>query len=301
MILREEQILQSFAKIKIWRRGDERAPHKPLLLLYALARLQQGERWLSYAQLRPIVGQLLTEFGPPRQTTLLYPFQYLETDGFWTYYPRRPRRFTETALVTDHIFAGFTTEVYQELAKNRGLVQSAAKLLLEKNFPASIQEDIATALNLDLEPITKLKLVAEKGKKRRDPAFRDRVLQAYEYRCAVCGFDVRLGLAPVALEAAHIKWHQFSGPDLEVNGLALCSLHHKLFDRGAFTLEADAGEQYVLRVSQAAHGSSGFDEWLLRYHDQRLREPQSPAYLPKREFAGWHLREVFKGEMRYSG
>ena len=37
----------------------------------------------------------------------------------------------------------------------------------------------------------------------------------------------------VGLEAAHIRWHQFSGPDINENGLALCSIHHRLFERGA--------------------------------------------------------------------
>jgi HNH endonuclease len=58
------------------------------------------------------------------------------------------------------------------------------------------------------------------------------VLTAYEYRCAVCGFDVRLGSVSIALDAAHIRWHQAGGADLEKNGLALCVLHHKTFDLG---------------------------------------------------------------------
>ena len=49
-------------------------------------------------------------------------------------------------------------------------------------------------------------------RRRRDPAFRERVLMAYQYRCAVCGYDLRLGTQQVALEAAHIKWHQAGGP-----------------------------------------------------------------------------------------
>jgi putative restriction endonuclease len=39
------------------------------------------------------------------------------------------------------------------------------------------------------------------------------VLTAYEFRCAVCGFDVRLGAASIALDAAHIRWRQAGGPD----------------------------------------------------------------------------------------
>ncbi|NLJ81412.1 MAG: hypothetical protein GX335_10370 [Firmicutes bacterium] len=60
-------------------------------------------------------------------------------------------------------------------------------------------------------------------------------MEAHECPWAVCGFNIRIGTSPVGLEASHIKWRQFSGPDLEINGLALCSLHHRLFDRGAFT------------------------------------------------------------------
>jgi len=60
------------------------------------------------------------------------------------------------------------------------------------------------------------------------------VLTAYEWRCAVCGFDVQLGAIPIALDAAHIRWHQANGPDTERNGLALCALHHKTFDLGVF-------------------------------------------------------------------
>ena len=40
-----------------------------------------------------------------------------------------------------------------------------------------------------------------------------RVLVAYEYCCAVWGFDVRLGLVWVALGAAHIRWHQAGIPE----------------------------------------------------------------------------------------
>jgi putative restriction endonuclease len=121
------------------------------------------------------------------------------------------------------------------------------------------------------------------------------VLTAYEYRCAVCGFDVRLGAVPVALDAAHIRWHQAGGPDEESNGLALCVLHHKLFDLGAFTLDA----AHCLLVSDQAHGSAGFDEALLRHHGMAVRQAQRPVWRPRAEHLAWHGREVFKGQARH--
>jgi len=53
---------------------------------------------------------------------------------------------------------------------------------------------------------------------------------------AVCAYDLKLGPNILGLEAAHIKWQQAEGPDTEENGLALFVLHHKLFERRAFTL-----------------------------------------------------------------
>jgi putative restriction endonuclease len=36
----------------------------------------------------------------------------------------------------------------------------------------------------------------------------------------------------VGIEAAHIRWFNFGGPDELTNGLALCFRYHKHLDRG---------------------------------------------------------------------
>jgi putative restriction endonuclease len=120
------------------------------------------------------------------------------------------------------------------------------------------------------------------------------VLTAYEYRCAVSGFDVRLGSVSIALDAAHIRWHQAGGPDHESNGLALCVLHHKMFDLGAFTVSGDG----ALLVSDQAHGTEGFHEALMRHHGKAVRPPQRREWKPARDSLTWHAREVFKGAAR---
>src|SRR5690606_34370718 len=99
----------------------------------------------------------------------------------------------------------------------------------------------------------------------------------------------------VGVEAAHIKWHQAGGPDIEENGIALCSLHHKLFDRGVFTLNSER----KFLVSEYANGGEGFDEWVMKYHGQFIRHPVSQNYNPNNVFLDWHVREVFKGPSRY--
>ena len=72
------------------------------------------------------------------------------------------------------------------------------------------------------------------------------------------------------MEAAHVRWHCYDGPDELANGLALCSLHHKALDRGALGLTEDGRVQ----ISSDLHGSEMVELLLLRYTGQPLRLPQ---------------------------
>jgi hypothetical protein len=65
--------------------------------------------------------------------------------------------------------------------------------------------------------------------------FRDDVLRAYGYRCAVTGTD-----APWALEAAHIRPHAETGTSIVCNGLALRADIHCLFDVGDLRIDPDS-------------------------------------------------------------
>ena len=47
--MNETKIYELFNSITVWRRGGQRAPNKPLLLLMALAKLQSGyDRLIPY-------------------------------------------------------------------------------------------------------------------------------------------------------------------------------------------------------------------------------------------------------------
>src|SRR5262249_24164345 len=166
------------------------------------------------------------------------PFWRLQNDRVWTVATpgELPRKTGDdiprvTALRSPEVRAGFAPDVQAALRGDPSLVTDIAARLLERHFPESIHSDVLQAVGLTLgtTPIDR----------KRDPRFRQKVLIAYEWRCAVCGFDVRLGTVSIALDAAHIRWHHAGGPDTEVNGLALCVLHHKTFDLGAFTLHRE--------------------------------------------------------------
>ena len=276
-----------------WR---ERAPHKPLLVLYAIGKLLRGEdRLISYTDdIEENLENLLREFGPRRDSyNPQFPFWRLQNDGIWEVSDANNIRQTASgdAFITDlrnyNVSGGFNETISEKLQNDSELTFEIVRSLLDAHFPSSLHEDILQAVNIELP------LQAFDARIRRHN-FRANILRAYEYKCAICGFDVKLGTLPIALEASHIKWHRAGGPDTEVNGLALCSLHHKLFDRGVFTLSA----QLEVLVSEYANGSVGFDEWLMKFHNQKIHFPQRSTYRPHESFTEWHLKEVFKGPYR---
>lgn len=68
----------------------------------------------------------------------------------------------------------------------------------------------------------------------REIGFRSRVLVAYGQSCAMCGVQLRLLDAAHILPAAHPE--STDGTD---NGVALCALHHRAFDRTLVTFDAE--------------------------------------------------------------
>ncbi len=296
------ELLKCFSNVTVWKKGNKRAPHKPLLILYMLGRLQRGKTGtVSFDEIDKSVGKLLDEFGPPRKTQPIYPFWYLQNDGLWQLTNIEPSQNgtlgpcpTKAFIKSRDAHGRFPADIEKALTSEPETLRRIVSGLMEANFPATLHSDILQATGLNIESCNIPHEIPSDSKRIRDPHFRERILKAYEYRCAVCGFSVRLGNASVGLEAAHIKWHQAGGPDEECNGLALCALHHSLFDRGAFSLNNDR----KLIVSENAYGNKGFDEWLMRFHGTTIHPPQRSSYLPNGDFTQWHINEVFKGNPR---
>lgn len=289
--------LKAVGNLRVWRQAGKRAPHKPLLLLYALGRFQDGQSDLPFAQVANDLGTLLRDYGPSNPTAPLSPFYYLEP-ALWDngvpadLKPRRgePRK---RDLIDRGIAGRLRPDVQHLLTESPDLIGAAAHTLADAHFPESIQDDLLRAVGLDIVAPD----WAWGRRRRRDPGFRDAVLAAYEYRCAVCDFDLAIGRDVVGLEGAHVRWVQANGPDAVSNGLALCVLHHKLFDLGAWGLDPDRR----VRVSDCVHGRSRAAGDLFDLHGAPLRRPVQDDQLPDPAHIQWHGREVFRGRPRPEG
>jgi putative restriction endonuclease len=286
------EIRDRFHKLGVWESGDERAPYKPLLLLYILGRyLSGGERLVEFQDLDAELLQLFKEFGPPRKSYhTVYPFWYLQTNEIWqvvgadNYQARKGKAGEPTKkwLRENRISGGLRSDVFRLVTTDRAFLQEIVNDLLQGHFRDTVHDALLAAVGLEQVSILRAK---------RDPKFRQLVLLEYGYRCAVCEFDARISETLVGIEAVHIREHQSGGPSTINNGMALCSLHHQLFDRGAFTLTTNR----LVEVSKHVNGGESTNSLVKKYHSRPLPILDDPNAAPALEFIDWHRSEVFRG------
>ena len=275
---------------------DARAPYKPLLLLWLIGRLAAGQpAEVSFKEAELDLKLLMHRYRLGRSVRVAYPFVYLgQNRELWRVedsngddVTRRPQATKESPVFLREEAAGALTPEF-ELALHDPEVRSAVvNALLHMEFPETLHEEILDDVGLGF--------VVTPVPSRRDPNFKSTVLLAYENRCSFCGFSGSLRDALVGVDAAHVKMRSHSGPDRIDNGLALCVLHHRLFDRGALGL----GEDRRILVSQ--HMMVREDESPVPVKDLAgapMRLPQSGYEIPAASFIEWHYRNLFVGPER---
>ena len=113
-----EELKNRISKLSIWKQGGVRAPHKPLLILYALGRLQDhSSKLLSYEDVRNKLKDLLKEFGLKRKSYHPEePFIRLTKDGIWRLsVDSNSVNYSDKWLLTNGIHGGFNEDIYSLL------------------------------------------------------------------------------------------------------------------------------------------------------------------------------------------
>ncbi len=146
-----------FKAISAWKKARRRAPHKPLLLLLALGRLQRGEdRLVRFGELEDRLYSLLDSFGRTgnkQQPDL--PFWHLCSDKLWEIpsadeLPRHKggkRPFLEPLRAAA---GGFPQELQTALEANPEMVAEIADAILIEHFPPTYHHRLLAEVGLTL-------------------------------------------------------------------------------------------------------------------------------------------------------
>lgn len=288
------EVLERLTHLRQHQQDGKRSPHKPLLVLIALGQFAQtGSSKIEWNVVEERLGRLLAEYGPPRRGAPHpeFPFTRLRSDLVWQLSRDVPND-SLSSLREEPISGQFVDDIEAALELDPGLVAQVARYLVEEQFPLTIAPDVLSVVGLDPDLVFRASghPPAKQEIRKRSSQWRYQILEAWDRSCAFCGFDGQSDGAPVGIEAAHVRWFNFGGPDDLDNGLALCSLHHKLFDRGVLGL--DRGETVVVSSTFSARTAEG--KRLYELHGRELR-PRPGTKLPSAAHVSWHADEVFKG------
>ncbi|MFD7729675.1 HNH endonuclease [Kitasatospora phosalacinea] len=277
-------------------RGGGRAPHKPLLLLWLVDRLAaSGNSETRYEEAAEPVGRLIAQYAEARSVPdgerAALPFRLLEaelwaaTDAFSGPLPAHAghRRLLDLGA------RGRLHPAVEELLHQQPVRDRVRTLLLAEVGGAGTGGTLEQSLRDALPPAEPR--YRQETRRVRDSRFAGALLPLYGHTCAVCGFGGLLDGVPVGVQAAHVHAHADGGPDVVQNGIALCGLHHALFDYGALGLS----EELTLMVSPRFVGGEGHGGTPVAGLDGApVRQPREAAHRVGREYVGWHTKNVFR-------
>ncbi|MEY4322294.1 MAG: hypothetical protein RL410_75 [Actinomycetota bacterium] len=268
-----------------------RKPNKPLLLLLSLSKLAlDGTSELKWTEIEAKLNELLEQFGQRAdERSAAYPFTLLTNDGIWHVSEGVNPNASPKQLQTLDASGALDSPIENWLLVKRSNLMQAARAIAERQFPDTLIMEVLSLVGLDPYEVMSAAKYLVDGDRKRDPKWPPLILENWNFSCAFCGYDGKLNGSPVAIEAAHIHWFSSGGPDDADNGLALCSLHHKLLDRGVIGFV----DQATLRVSPKFTSHADYSPLVSDLHGLEMK-PLVASVLPKIEYINWHTANVYK-------
>ncbi len=128
----------------------------------------------------------------------------------------------------------------------------------------------------------------------RSRGFRQAVIQAYDFRCALCGLKINSPDGKIwEAQAAHIVPHSANGKDDILNGMSLCRLHHWAFDTGWFSLENDYSVILSNRWDALPQNFGRMGNMPILHEKSRIILPGDSNAYPHPAALDWHRNNVF--------
>lgn len=284
--------LNELSRIKVNKSGTVISLHKPLLLLLVISKVMRGgENLFLFDAIEEELKTLISKYGLKNTQTAnpQYPFVYLASSpALWECSVSRNDIKIPDAVSRREVL-GKTAQLNKDFLHYLSLPansSAAVRYLLDAYWPEAYHQDILSDLGLS-NKVEEMQVLRSRTL-ARDRSFVLEVLDAYERKCAICGYSIRLGDTLIGIDACHLKPIQHFGDDHISNGLALCKLHHWALDRGAISINSE----YEVMVSQKLNGFR-LDDFFVSYERKPIHIPRNGAKQLNAENINYHNRYVF--------
>jgi len=316
----------AFAKLRLdsksyWPEATlHHAPYKPILLMALMDLIAQQVINSNVIRLN---ADLMDAFdlywvrvvGGDRPSNPVMPFNHLRSDGFWhlvdgdgvepdLQHVDRNEIFRRIKGQT--LFAQLDADLFPllQVSESRDALR---RVLIEHFFAPEVRPIIVEVSRITTSSFAYSRDLLNRSRGRfkleevpaveeiyiaevRSTAFRRVVVEAYHHTCALCGIRIVTPEGRTSVAAAHIvPWSQSHNDDPR-NGMALCGLHHWIFDQGLVTVTPE----YTIKVSPilALHGQHAHA--VVALDGQVIYKPADHILWPARVALRWHMHTIFR-------
>lgn len=175
--------------------------------------------------------------------------------------------------------------IWREFEGNWERLVAICEELLKSLHAEENRNEVDAIVAINIDEVTTERAILSKRRVYQD-FFRRSVLSSYNNRCCISGVD-----RPEFLVASHIiPWSKNEKLRLDPqNGLALCVLFDKAFDRGLMTIDHD--HRVVFSTEIQRWKNPFLENALLKFEGVKIALPS--RFCPKKEFFDWHRNHLF--------
>lgn len=314
--------VHAFSKL---RRGNEDAPHKPILLLSVINLYEAGLVESNRIYITPILvaffrDNWLALVKTEHAQRFPLPFFHLnnEKSNFWHLIPNAGsevwlasktaiRNFEALKKAVAYAQIDFELHHFLQQEETRDIFKIT---LLETYFPDRSSNSIGGLGGFYTNEIKHQILTdsSEQYAKRnewlqktmsadefledrfvRSGFFKRTVPEVYQNTCCISGLRIDATTEVALIDACHIIPFSISQNDTISNGICLCPNLHRAFDRGLITVN----DRYEVVVSNSfIESNSSYS--IRQFEGKKILLPDQQAFLPKIENFWWHQKNVFK-------
>jgi putative restriction endonuclease len=112
---------------------------------------------MAFDEIEEKLQQVIEDFGPNRPPHPEYPFWHLRSEKIWEIpqshtVPTTKSGSASRKYLRDHqIQGGFSPEAFTLLTTDPDLLEQAAMILLDDNYPSSIHQDVLDGVGLEID------------------------------------------------------------------------------------------------------------------------------------------------------